>query len=319
MTATATPDVSILVVSYNTVALADRCLSAIPAAAPASSVEVIVVDNASTDDSVATLRAHHPDATVVGNATNVGFARAVNQAARSATAPLLLLLNPDTVPRPGSIDAIVTFARERPGHGIYGGRTLDPDGRVDPRSCWGQQSVWSLLCFATMADAARRHSRVFDPESLGPWPRDTIREVGMVTGCFLLVERSAWRRLDGFDERFFMYGEDADLSLRARRAGYRPIITPTAEVVHLGAGSPIRRDHKTLLLLTARATILRHRWSPVRARLGIACLLTGVALRSAAVRIAPTRRPGRGVWPAAWRQRHTWVVGYPPGPSEVTS
>ncbi len=319
MTPPGDPDVSILVVSYDTAELTTRCLDAIPAAAPASTTEVIVIDNASTDGSAARLRARHPCATIVANADNIGFARAVNQAARLATAPLLLLLNPDTVARPGSIDAIVAFARDHPGHGIYGGRTLDPDGRLDPRSCWGQQSLWSLVCFATMADAARRGSRVFDPESLGGWPRDTVREVGMVTGCFLLVERTAWRRLDGFDERFFMYGEDADLSLRARRAGYRPIITPAAEVVHLGAGSPIRSDHKTLLLLTARATILRHRWSPLRSRLGIGLLLAGVAFRSAAVRLDARRRPGRRPWPEAWRQRRVWAAGYPSAPSEVTS
>lgn len=317
MTATAVPDVSILVVSYNTARLTDRCLDAIPAAAPTSTAEVIVVDNASTDATSATVRAHHPDATVVDNVTNIGFARAVNQAARLATAPLLLLLNPDTVPRPNSIDAIATFARDHPGHGIYGGRTLDADGHLDPRSCWGQQSLWSLVCFATMADAARRGSRLFDPESLGAWPRDTVREVGMVTGCFLLVERAVWRHLGGFDERFFMYGEDADLSLRAQRSGYRPIITPAAEVVHLGAGSPIRSDDKTVLLLTARATIVRHRWSPVRARVGMACLLTGVALRSATVRIGSVRRPARQVWPTAWRKRRTWAAGYPSQPAEV--
>lgn len=314
------PDVSILIVSYDTVHLTDRCLDAIPAAAEDAAVQVIVIDNASADGSVACLRAHHPDVTVVANPTNVGFARAVNQAARLATAPLLLLLNPDTVPRPGSIDAIVDFARDHPGHGIYGGRTLDLDGRLDPRSCWGQQSLWSLLCFATMADAARRGSRLFDPESLGGWARDTVREVGMVTGCFLLVERAAWQRLDGFDERFFMYGEDADLSLRARRAGYHPVVTPAAEVMHVGAGSPIGSDHKTLLLLTARATILRHRWSPLRARVGIGLLLTGVALRSVAVRLGTLGRPGRRrPWPEAWRQRHVWAAGYPSAPSEVTT
>lgn len=318
MTVSETPDVSVLVVSYDTAALTDRCLEAIPAASPATTVEVIVVDNASTDASVATMRAHHPDATILDNATNVGFARAVNQAARLATAPWLLLLNPDTEAQPGSIDALVAFAEAHPGHGIYGGRTLRPDGHVDPRSCWGQQSLWSLACFATMLDAARRGSRYFDPESLGDWPRDTVREVGMVTGCLLLADAAAWKRLGGFDERFFMYGEDADLSLRARRAGYRPIITPDAAVAHLGAGSPIASGRKTTWKLQARATILRHRWGPIRARIGLGLLLVGVALRAAVARLAPVR-PERLVWSDAWRQRRDWAAGYPPPPLEATS
>ncbi len=311
MTVQRAPEVSILVVSYNTASLTDRCLGAIPAAASKVTTEVIVVDNDSHDDTIGMIHRRHPRVTVIANEENIGFARAVNQAARRAHAPLLLLLNPDTEAEPGSIDAIVAFAGNRPGHGIYGGRTLTRDGHLDPRSCWGRQSLWSLFCFATMIDVVGRGTRLFDPESLGRWQRDTVREVGMVTGCFLLVDRSVWDRLDGFDERFFMYGEDADLSLRAHRAGFRPIVTPTAAVMHLGAASPIHAAERTMLLLQARATIVRNRWGPVRARLGMALLLLGVASRSVVARVAPVR-PDRRAWPRAWRERRAWAAGYPP-------
>lgn len=311
MSTRAAPEVSILVVSYNTATLTLACLDAIDAAAADTPHEVIVIDNASRDDTVARITAAHPAVQVVANPTNVGFARAVNQAADRATAPRLLLLNPDTVAEPHSIDAVVEFARTRPDHGLYGGRTLAPDGTVDPRSCWGRQSLWSLACFATMADVAARGSRLFDPESLGRWPRDTVREVDMITGCFLLVDTDVWNALGGFDEAFFMYGEDADLSLRARRAGYRPIITPDARVMHRGAGSPIRTDDKTILLLRARATILHRRWGDTAGRIGLGLLTTGVALRAAVARVAPVRAERR-VWPEVWRRRREWTGGYPP-------
>lgn len=311
------PDVSIIVVSYNTAALTDRCLDSIPAALGDLTAEVIVVDNASVDDSVDRLRRRHPEVTVVANHDNIGFARAVNQAARRARAPWLLLLNPDTVAEAGAVDALVNFARRHPGHGIYGGRTLTPEGTVDPRSCWGSQTLWSLWCFATMLDVIGRHTRTFDPESLGRWPRDTVREVGMVTGCLLLASGDVWRELDGFDERFFMYGEDADLSLRARRAGHRPVVTPDATVVHLGGGSPIRATDKTVLLLTARATIIRNRWSPARSRIGITLLHVGVGVRALVARVAPVRR-GREVWIGAWRRRRDWSGGYPATPAAAS-
>jgi GT2 family glycosyltransferase len=305
------PELSILVVSYNTASLTSRCLASLPLAARRTAIEVVVVDNASSDGSVELLRAAHPAVTLVANEENVGFARAVNLAARHARAPFLLLLNPDTVSCPGSIDRLLEFAREHPGHGLYGGRTVGPDGQTDPRSCWGQQSLWSLACFATMADAAWRGSRLLDPESLGGWRRDSVREVGIVTGCFLLVEREAWDRLGGFDERFFMYGEDADLSLRARRSGYRPVVTPDAEVMHLGGGSPIQSERKQVLLLAARATIVRRRWTPWRARIGVWLLLAGVATRSAVSHLSWVDGR-RSVWRGAWRCREEWASGYPP-------
>lgn len=311
-----TPEVSILIVSFDTVALTDRCLDALAAAARETTSEVILVDNASADGSAHMVRADHPTVTLVANRTNVGFARAVNQAARIATAPLLLLLNPDTVPTPGSIDAIVAFARAHPGHGVYGGRTLREDGRLDPRSCWGAMSLWSLCCFATMLDVVGRRTRLFDPESLGAWPRDSIREVGMITGCFLLAEAGAWGRLGGLDERFFMYGEDADLSFRARRAGFRPIMTPDAEVLHVGAASPVGDVQKAIWKLQARATIVQNRWSPVRRYLGMALLEVGVAARAAVAGTMPVRSD-RKCWKEAWRLRRSWMEGYPPWPTDT--
>ena len=113
-----------------------------------------------------------------------------------------------------------------PGHGLYGGRTLWPDGTVCPGSCWGKPSLWSLFCFSTLLSTVFKGSRVFDPESLGGWQRDTVREVDIVTGCLLLAPREVWDELGGFDERFFMYGEDGDLALRAAAsraaAGHHP-------------------------------------------------------------------------------------------------
>jgi GT2 family glycosyltransferase len=234
---------------------------------------------------------------------NLGFAAGVNFAARHTRARHILLLNPDTVLLTGAIDVIADFAREFPQHGIYGGRTLRPDGQLEPSSCWGLPSLWSLTMFATGLSTAAARNRWLDPESLGRWPRDTVRCVGIVTGCFLLARRDVWERLGGFDERYFMYGEDADLAARARRVGYRPIICPDACLIHEVGQSSATPLAKMLLLYRGKACFVRTHWKSWRRQTGLFLLASGVALRAL---IGPDR------WHALWRERRTWLSGYDP-------
>jgi len=210
--------------------------------------------------------------------------------------------------RPGALRRLLEFARTHPGHGLYGGRTVQADGSPGPLSCWGLPTVWSTLCFATGASTLFRRSRLFDPESLGRWPRDTVREVGMVTGCLLVLERSTWDRLGGLDERFFVYGEDADLAARARGLGLRPVITPDAEIVHAGGESSSDADGgSTPLVLAGKVLYARTHFGPVAAPVVVALLRSGVALRAAGSAVT-----GRGrKWAATWRRRAEWWDGFP--------
>jgi N-acetylglucosaminyl-diphospho-decaprenol L-rhamnosyltransferase len=273
---------------------------------------VVVVDNASSDGTAQMIRDEFPAVRLIALDRNLGFGGGVNLAADSAEGEHLLLLNPDTLVHEGAVSNLVGFARANPQHGLYGGRTLWPDGRVCAGSCWGQPSLWSLFCFATMLSSAFKGSRLFDPESLGGWERDSVREVGIVTGCLLLAPTDVWRRLGGFDERFFMYGEDADLSMRAWEAGFRPAITPDSVITHeVGVSSESRPD-KLILLMRGKSTLLRKHWRPLRRALGIRLLLAGVGLRA----LAPTALRGRhggqpSAWREVWRRRRDWVDGYP--------
>jgi N-acetylglucosaminyl-diphospho-decaprenol L-rhamnosyltransferase len=236
----------------------------------------------------------------------------MNRAAEAARGEYLLLLNPDTLVRPGTIGNLLRFARAHPEHGLYGGRTLSPDGTVDISSCWGQASLWSLFCFATMLTTFFRRSRLFDPESLGSWQRDSVREVGIVTGCLLLVPKSEWDELGGFDERFFMYGEDADLALRARKRGLRPAITPDAVVTHeVGASSSARPD-KMILVLKSKATLVRKHWAPGKREFGLAMLWLGTGSRALLGALTRAHGEGSGAWRAVWRARRQWLAGFPP-------
>ncbi len=305
-----TLDVSILIVTYKCRDEARECLRSLYEQPLGVQFETLVLDNDSGDGTVDMVASEFPLATLVALDDNIGFASGVNRLAELARGEFVLLLNPDTVVHPGSVEQLVAFARERPRHGLYGGRTVNPDGTPHPASCWGKPTLWSLVCFASMLSTAFKSSRLFDPESLGNWERDSVREVDIVTGCLLLAPRTLWHELDGFDERFFMYGEDADLALRAAALGYRPAITPSAVITHeIGASSATRPD-KIVLVYRGKAALIRKHWRTPRRQLGLALLWTGVGLRALVARLTRDRGAA-AAWVAVWDARHGWLDGYP--------
>jgi len=212
------PLVSILVISYNTQAMTLACLASI-AAETRVPHEVIVLDNASPDGSASAIAERFPAMRLIASETNHGFARGNNIAAREARGRYLLLLNPDTVVLDHAIDRLVAFAERTPEAGIWGGRTVFADGRLNPMSVFADQTLWSVFCRTSGLALAFRGSPLFNPEEYGAWPRDAEREVDAVQGCFLLIRRDLWEALGGFDASFVMYGEEADLCRRARARG----------------------------------------------------------------------------------------------------
>lgn len=298
---------SVIIVSYNTREATLECIESVFSNARAAT-EVVVVDNGSTDGSPDAIRARFPAAIVDEARENLGFARGVNRGVAQSSGDYVVLLNPDTIVLTGALDILLEFAVARPEFGVFGGRTLRRDGSVDKSSCWGAPSLWSLFCFASGLSTAFRGSRVFDPESLGPWNRDTVREVPIVTGCLLLTRRVDWDALGGMDEAFFLYGEDAEFSIRASRHGLRPVIVPDAAIIHDVGGSTTVSAFKMSLVLAGKTTLLRDVWSPGRARVGRRLLLAGVALRAMLERVTGRRN---GTWSTAWSRRADWMPGYP--------
>lgn len=301
-------EVSVLIISYNTREWIGACLSSVREAAQVSRVEIVVVDNASSDGSAEFIESQFPQVRLIRNGTNVGFARAVNQAAAAASGEYLLLLNPDGHAKPKAIDAILDFARLHPEHIIVGGRTVSPTGDLDPRSCWAAPTLWSLFCQATLLSAIWPGSRLFDTEAMGWFGRDRVQVVDIVTGCLLLVAGKDWRLLRGFDERYFVYGEDADLCLRAKAlTGRSCAITPEAEMVHI-VGSSSTRPQKLELLLNGRIALVRTHLSGWRGAIGVGLIRMGVALRALAEVCRMSRR--RTYWREVWAGRARWRDGY---------
>jgi N-acetylglucosaminyl-diphospho-decaprenol L-rhamnosyltransferase len=316
MQSSAPIDVTIVVVSYNTRGLTLACLDSIAAETRDNGYFVRVVDNASSDGSADAVRAHAIGADVIASHVNLGFARANNLAATRAVGEFILLLNPDTVVRNGAVDRLVAFARATPDAGIWGGRTVFPDGALNPPSCWGRMTPWNLLCRAIGLTGMFPRSTLFNGEAYGGCNRDAIRRVDIVSGCFLLIRRSLWERLGGFDPAFFMYGEEADLCLRAYKLGARPLITPAATIIHLGGASERTRAGKMVKLLAAKITLIRRHWHPVLQPLGLALTAAwplsrwlALAARSA-VRPNTASSEAAATWRDIWRARASWLPGY---------
>lgn len=301
------PTVDAIIVNYNT---RERTLEAIDSLVDLGLdwLGVVLIDNGSTDGSLEAIREAHPGVTLIDAGENLGFARAVNRGVEASTADYVMLFNPDASAFPGSLEALVAFAEAHPENGVYGGRTVDETGALDPSSCWGAPSLWSLLCYATGASAVAKKSALFDPESLGRWKRDTVREVPIVTGCLLLSRRDVWNRIGGMDERFFLYGEDAEFSTRAWRRGYRPVIVPEAVIRHDVGGSSSSSGRRLAMVLAGKVTYFRTVWSPAVALIAVLLLQAGVALRAF---LEALRGSSRDAYRQAWAHRRSWRRGFP--------
>jgi len=313
----ARPELSVIIVNWNTREMTLACLASLYAETTATSFEVILVDNGSHDGSAAAIAVAFPQVRLLAESENHGFAKANNIAADIANGEFLLLLNSDTVVLDKAVDRLVAFARETPDAGIWGGRTVFANGTLNPGSAWGKPTLWSTVSFALGLMHLAPNSALFNPEGMGGWKRDTRRQVDIVSGCFFLIKAELWQALSGFDPVFFMYGEEADLCARARARGVRPMITPEATIIHYGSASTSKFAHKIVYTFGAKIGLLNRQLTSPARELSRGFLQFGAwwraALYGVAVRIAPGRfAASAAAWRDAWRRRAEWREG-PPG------
>lgn len=226
------PQLSVIIVNWNTRELLAQCLASVYAYPPDGEFDVWVVDNASSDGSAAMVRERFPQVHLIENTENVGFARANNQAIRASAGRYVLLLNSDAFVRPGALGSLLAFMEVQPDAGAVGPRLLDVDGVLQPSThpmttCW--REGWHLLHL----DALRRLS-VYDMHA---WPTDQARRVDVVSGACMALRRDALAEVGLLNEDFFMYAEEVDICHRLARAGWHAYWLPQAEVVHLGGAS----------------------------------------------------------------------------------
>ena len=310
------PDLTVIVVSFNTREMTLACLRSIVAETYSTNYEVIIVDNNSSDGSVDAIRREFPQFKLIASKENYGFARGNNVAAEFARGRRLLLLNPDTLILDNAIDRLLAFANANPSFQIWGGRTLSGDGSLDPTSCWRRITIWNLFCYASGLSHMAPNNPILNSEAYGGWKRDTIRHVNIVTGCFLLINKTLWDRLKGFDPAFFMYGDEADLCHRARQFGARPAISPNATIVHYGGASDTDLLERRLKIFKGRMTLIRKHFSAPAYKIARALHLSVPVTRWWAFRLkarltnSPEADHKADDWHLVWQRRNEWSNGY---------
>ena len=201
---------TVIIVNWNAGDFLDRCLGTVYAGNLNENLEVIVVDNNSTDRSAEVICEKYPQVKLIGNRQNVGFARANNQALKEVSGDLVLLLNPDTEIEPDTLRVMADFIRNRPDCGIAGCKVLNPDGTLQ-QACRRNiptmaDAFFKLTGLSRLFPGSPRFSRY----NLTFLPADQIAAVDAVSGSFMMARREVVERIGLLDDRFFMYGEDLD-------------------------------------------------------------------------------------------------------------
>lgn len=231
----ATPATIAIVVSYNSALHLASCLSSLEAQQGVA-VDIHVVDNASHDGSADLVRREFPRAHLIESPTNLGFARANNQILTTQPADFYALVNPDTILGPGAVVACIDTLRSRPSAGVAATRLVFPDGMPQP-SCYEFLGLGNLL-----GETLGVHRLLPGPRAPSglqmPWfQHDRMAEVDWIAGAFLVVRGEVIRTVGGFDEEFFMYGEEMDWCRRIRNAGWSIVFLPEPAAVHIGGVS----------------------------------------------------------------------------------
>jgi N-acetylglucosaminyl-diphospho-decaprenol L-rhamnosyltransferase len=236
-------DLAVVIVNYNAGAYLSRCVTSVVANAGGLELDVLVIDNASHDGSAQVAKSAQPDIRVTMNPTNRGLSAAWNQGAADTDSPWILFLNPDAEIWAGTLNGYVKAGEERPDVAVLGpvvrnaDGTIYESGRVFP-------SIGQAVGHAFLGPfrPSNRFTRAYRQAG---WDRLSEREVDWVSGSCMLVRRSAFEDVGRFDEGFWLYAEELDLTTRLREAGWKVLYTPELEIVHEGAVSTgrSRRTH----------------------------------------------------------------------------
>ena len=224
------PDLSVIIVNWNVRDLLRRCLHSILANLPTGQLEVIVVDNGSTDGSAEMVRTEFPQVHLLANPDNRGFTGANNQGLAVARGRYVLLLNPDTEVVGDALETLVAFADAHPDVGVVGPQLLNPDGTVQSSRRRFPTLATALLESTWLQPYAPR--RLLARYYVLDRPDDEVQDVDWVTGAALMARREAVEQVGPLDEGFFMYSEELDWCRRFRAAGWRVVYLPTARIIH---------------------------------------------------------------------------------------
>ena len=295
---------SIIIVNWNSGDLLVECISSIGLAKQIdfTLTEVVIVDNHSSDDSIAKVKAMTDlpfQLKMIFNTENKGFGVACNQGAASASCDFLLFLNPDTRLFKDSLSVPLAFMQrpENTDVGIVGIQLIDENNHV-AKSC---SRFPALSFFLAQSLGINRLAGLRQlTQSMAEWPHDKTQDVDQVMGAFFLIRRSAFNSLGGFDERFFVYFEEVDLSFRASQTGWRSVYLTETQAFHAGGGTSRQVKAKRLFYsLRSRILYVFKHFNPLTATLVLLVTLFVESLSRSTLAIA------HGSWTSL---KETWAA-----------
>jgi GT2 family glycosyltransferase len=239
-------DLSIIIVNWNTDSVLSNCLDSLYESIRKSSlsIETILVDNNSTDDSLHGVVENNLNPKILRQSENLGFGKACNRGAMEASGKYLLFLNPDTLIVENAVNDLFSFMENHRDVGIAGPQLVDPDGVLQP-SASPRLELRSELLHLFHLNAINP----FNQYRMDSWNKQTAREVEVLQGACLIVRQEVFIDLGGFDERFFMYTEEVDLCFRCRQEGWKIIWVPWIRVLHIGGHSTSQKEEMMFLEL----------------------------------------------------------------------
>lgn len=257
-------DLSIVIVNWNTQDLLRDCLCSVGEGLGTLQAEILVVDNASHDDSCEMVRTEFPSVRLIENAENLGFAGGNNVALRRAAGRYVLLLNTDTVVHGSVLPESIAWLDRHPTVGVMGPRVLNSDGSVQP-SC----SAFPSLHYLAMQTIGLTRFKRWDAYRMTGWDRSSERRVDVISGAAMFARTSAMREVGLLDEAFFFYGEETDWCRRFARADWEIVFAPIPEITHFGNGSAAQLNHRRDVMMTEGTTRLHLKHGGLGA--GLAC------------------------------------------------
>ena len=228
---------SIVIVNYNSRRLLENCILSLKTATQNIETEFIIIDNNSTDGSWDYISSLDVTGKSARMNTNLGFAKACNEAFGFSKGKYILFLNPDTMVTEKSLVDSISFFESHPDAGAVGVRMTNEKGRYLKESKRGDPTPSASFHKLFGLSAIFPRSKTFSKYYLGHLPENENNPVDVLSGAFLMVKREVFEKVKGFDERFFMYGEDIDLSVRIRQAGYKNYYLGRLMVTHFKGGS----------------------------------------------------------------------------------
>jgi len=272
---------SVIIVNYNVREFLEQAIKSVADALVGISHELWVVDNASTDGSVESIRRQFPQVRLIANRKNVGFAGANNQALAQCTGQTICLLNPDTIVEENTFTTLLRFLDSHPQVGAVGCKILNPDGSLQPACRRSFPTPWVAFSKISGLGTLFPKSRLFGRYNLTYLDPEQTVEVEAISGSFMLFRRTVLEQVGYLDESFFMYGEDLDYCFRIRDKGWQIYYVPTTRIIHFKGESSKKSplEQRSLFYEAMRLFVQKHMSKP-RALIPVWLLLMAIRLRS---------------------------------------